>query len=144
MKKFTKTIIVLFLLCIMTLNGVTAYANESQTNNTLTATPRFSNLAYASFNFIATDSEGAAIVKYTGNNAFSHVSVHIKVEKRFLLAFWNDVDEWSVSSTNSNTTLTHVFALNGNGTYRATFTLDVMATDGTVETVSDVITTKTN
>jgi hypothetical protein len=59
-----------------------------------------------------------------------------------LLAFWNDVDEWSTSSSTAYATLSYTFALDGKGTYRATFTLDVTGNDGTVETVTDSITIK--
>lgn len=144
MKNSTKAIIVLFLICIIPFNAVTAFASEAEISNGLSVTPRLANLAYSTFDFVATSSEGTATIIYAGSGSFSHISVHVKVEKRFLLAFWNDVDEWSTTSTSSTATLSHVFALDGNGTYRATLTLEVTGTNGTVETATDTITYKTN
>lgn len=144
MKNITKAIIVLFLICIIPLNAVTAFASESEVSNGFSVTPRLTNLTNSVFNFVAAEDSGTATITYIGSGSFSRASVHVKVEKRFLLAFWNDVDEWSTTSTSSTATLSHVFALNGSGTYRATFTLEVTGTNGTVETVTDTITYKTN
>ena len=144
MKKIAKSLIILLLLCVMPFNAVTAFASESEDSAGFAITPRMSNLAYSYSTFDIINNEGYATILFEGTNNFSYATVHVKVEKRFLLAFWNDVDEWSTSSSASYGTLTHTFALDGKGTYRATFTLDVTGNDGTVDTITDTITVKTN
>lgn len=70
------------------------------------------------------------------------MEVTVKLQKKFLLLFWTDVDEWSSSSTENYGDFYHVFELNGTGTYKATFTLTITGTDGTVDTVTKEIESK--
>lgn len=138
MKKFTKLLIVLFLLCALPLNAITAFASETEA----TVSPRIAHISSSTFDFPIVGNEGYATIQYIGNDTFAYATVRVKVEKRFLLAFWNDVDEWSTTSTSQSAALTHVFALNGSGTYRATFTLEVTGTNGATEVITDTITQK--
>jgi hypothetical protein len=64
----------------------------------------------------------------------------VKVEKRFLLVFWNEVGTWSSTSTELYGYFSHVMPLNGSGTYRATFTLEVLGKDGTLDVITDTLT----
>ena len=142
MKKITKTTLVLLLSLIICMTSMPISANGAQTNEDSGIMPCFSHMNDARFSFSATSNGGYALVTYSGYDSFVRADVTIKVEKRFLLAFWNDVDEWTVSSTNPNAILEHTFTLNGSGTYRATFTLNVVGNNGTVDTITDSIQSK--
>ena len=63
----------------------------------------------------------------------------VKVQKRFLLVFWNDVSEWSASSTDIDGYFVNTLPLNGSGTYRANITLTITGSNGTVDTITDTI-----
>ena len=140
MKRIAKTLIIMLLVLTMPLGTVTALAAENESK----ITPRIAHLYESRFMFDFYDNQGHATVKYQGEDTFVSASIHVKVEKRFLLAFWNDIDEWSTTSTNPRDVIEHYFTLNGNGTYRATFTLEVTGSDGTVEVITDTITDKLN
>ena len=137
MKKIAKTIFILSLTLIMCLTSITTSASEQTT-----VSPRLSNIANYSFAFSASSNGGSFYSNYIGYDNFSRASITVKVEKRFLLAFWNDIGEWSSSSTNQSGSFSHVFALNGSGTYRATITLTVTGANGAVDTITDTITSK--
>ena len=138
MKKITKAIIVLLLLCAIPFNAITAFAVETKS----TVSPRLAHITYSAFDFSITGNEGYSTVQYMGSDSFVYATVCVKIEKRFLLAFWNDVDEWSTTSTLQSATLGHIFVLSSSGTYRATLTLEVTGTNGATEVITDVITVK--
>lgn len=135
MKKVTKTFLILSLTLIMCLTSITASAGE-QTG----ITPRLSHIEDSRFSFTVSSSGGSLSARYVGLDSFARANINVKVEKRVLLAFWNDIGEWSSSSTNVNGNFSHVFALNGKGTYRATITLTVTGTNGTTDTITETIT----
>ena len=133
MKKITKTLIAIFLIAIMSMTNVTAFASSESPS------PRLSHMENGSFSFSATANGGYVDVTYYGYDSFVRADLSVKIEKRFLLVFWNDVSEWSASSTAMNGIFYNTLPLNGSGTYRASFTLLVTGNDGTVDTITDVI-----
>ena len=133
MKKITKTLIAIFLIAIIGMNSVTAFASTEGPS------PRLSHMSDGSFTFSATDDGGYIDVTYYGYDSFVRADLTVKVEKRFLLVFWNDIGEWSASSTEIDGHFFHVITLNGSGKYRATFTLLITGNDGTVDTIEQVI-----
>ena len=136
MRKITKTLVAILLIAIMGMTNIVAFAsNESPS-------PRLSHMSGGSFTFSATANGGYADVTYYGYDSFVRADLTVKVEKRFLLVFWNEVGEWSASSTELNGDFFHTFTLDGSGTYRATFTLLITGNDGTVDTITDVIESK--
>lgn len=138
MNKITKTLLVACLALIMCFTSmpVTAFASENNTQSTIT--PRWSHLSDVTFSFAATSTGGHVNVSYAGYpDTFSKVDIHVKLQKKFLLVFWTDVDEWSMSSTEIDENYYHCFALNGTGTYKATLTFTATGTDGTVDTFTE-------
>ena len=144
MKKITKAILIILLSIIMSATSILpAFASEEVSYNTSGGiSPRLSHTATSNFSFYASENGAEAYVSYDGLSSFARADITIKVEKRFLLAFWNDIGEWSASSTDVNGDFYHVFQLNGRGTYRATFTLTITGTDGTVDTLTEEIKSK--
>ena len=131
MKKITKTLIAFFLIAIMGMTSITAFASSESPS------PRLSHMSNGSFSFSATAEGGYIDVTYYGYDSFVRADLTVKIEKRFLFVFWNDVCEWSGSSTKLNGEFYNAspLPLDGSGTYRATFTLIITGNDGTVDTI---------
>ncbi len=140
MKKTIKSIILILMSILMCLTSIPVCAAESENQ----VMPRLSHIGGASFSFDATSSVGYIYANYTGYSpSFVSAKLTVKVEKRFLFAFWNDVGTWTSTSTDLDGIFYHEMSLNGSGTYRATFTLEVTGTDGTVDVITDTIENKT-
>lgn len=133
MKKITKTLIAIFLIAILSMTNLTAFASDEGPS------PRLSHTDSGSFSFSATANGGYVDVTYYGYDSFVRAALTVKIEKCFLFFFWNEVGEWSASSTDMEGHFYHTIPLDGSGTYRATFTLKVTGNDGTVDTITDVI-----
>lgn len=133
MRKITKTLIGIMLIVVLSMTSITSFASEQGIS------PRLSHTEGANFSFAATANGGYIDVTYYGYDSFVRADLTVKVEKNFLLFWWNEVDTWSTSSTEPEDMFSHTFALDGSGKYRATFTLKVTGNDGTVDTITDVI-----
>ena len=133
MKKITKTLIAILLIAVMSMTNVVAFATEGTIN------PRLSHTSNGGFSFAARDNVGYIGVTYYGYDSFVRADLNVKVQKRFLLVFWNDVYEWNASSTELNGAFVHEFDIEKSGMYRAQFTLLVTGNDGTVDTVTSTI-----
>lgn len=139
MKRIAKTTLALLLALVMSMTSITASANESQPNYNEGIMPCLEHITNAEFSFTAISDGGHVSVSYDGSDSFVRANVSVKVEKRFLLVFWNDIGEWSASSTDLYGVFYHLFALDGSGTYRATITLTITGSDGNVDTITDEI-----
>ena len=137
MKKTLKTTMLVMLSLLMCLTSIPVCAAESENQ----IMPRLSHMDSAAFSFDATSSVGYIAATYTGYDAsFVSAKLTVKVEKRFLLVFWNEVDTWTSTSTDIFGRFYYEMPLDGKGTYyRATFTLEVTGTDGTVDVITDTI-----
>ena len=136
MKKITKTLVAILLIAVLSMVSVTAFAADEGVS------PRLSHMSDGSFSFSATKDGGYICVTYYGYDSFVSAHLNVKIEKRSLLVFWNDVGEWNASSNDINGYFSHEFSLNGSGVYRATFTLTITGNDGTTDVVTDVIKSK--
>ena len=88
MKKITKTLVAIFLIAIMSMSSVVAFASNEGIS------PRLSHAGGAKLYFTATSSGGHINVTYDGYDSFVRADLTVKVQKRFLWAFWNNVGEW--------------------------------------------------
>lgn len=140
MKKIVKTLMLISLAMIMCLTSMPIYASEAEG----TISPRLTHTNGASYSFDATSSIGYIYANYTGvDTTFVSAKLTVKVEKQFLFFFWSEVGTWTSTSTEVFGSFYHEMALTGSGTYRATFTLEVTGSDGTVEVLDTVIESKT-
>ena len=130
MKKITKTLVAIILIAILSMTNVMAFATDEGIS------PRLSHMEDGGFSFAARDNVGYIGVTYYGYDSFVRADLNVKIQKRFLLVFWNDVYEWNASSTELNGAFVHEFDIEKSGTYRALFTLLVTGNDGTVDTVT--------
>lgn len=133
MRKITKTLIAIFLIAIMSMTNIIAFASDEGPS------PRLSHMSGGSFTFIATSDGGYVDVTYHGYDSFVRADLTVKIEKSFLFFWWTEVTTWSASSTQIDDVFYTTLPLDGSGTYRATFTLLITGNDGTVDTVTDVI-----
>ena len=129
MKKITKTLIAVLLISVMSMTHVVAFAADEGIS------PRLSHTENGGFSFAAYDNIGHMDVTYYGYDSFVRADLNVKIQKRFLLVFWNDVYEWNASSNTLNGHFYHEFNIEKSGTYRANFTLTVTGNDGTVDTI---------
>ena len=135
MKKISKKFLLVLLSILMLLTSIPVYA-ESEYQ----VMPRYANTNSSKFDFVASSSGAYANVSYTGNSStFSYARLTVKVEKSFLWVFWSTVDEWTATSSDVMGSFYHVFSVSGSGNYRATFTLEVYGTNGSVDTLTETI-----
>ena len=142
MKKIAKGLIATFLIAIMCMTNVTAFASNEQTNAMEAIAPRLSHMEEGAFSFAATANGGYIDVTYYGYDSFVRADLTVKIERRYLWVIWTEIDTWSASSTEIEGDFVHTFELTGSATYRATFTLLITGNDGTVDTITDVIESK--
>lgn len=133
MKKITKTLVAILLIAVMSMANVVAFAADEGIS------PRLSHTENGGFSFAATNNVGYIGVTYYGYDSFVRADLNVKVQKRFLLVFWNDVYEWNASSTELNGEFYHEFDIDKSGMYRAKFTLTVTGNDGTQDVITDTI-----
>lgn len=133
MKKITKTLIAVLLIAVMSMTNIVAFATDEGPS------PRLSHTSDGGFSFAAVDNVGYIGVTYYGYDSFVRADLNVKIQKRFLLVFWNDVAEWNASSTEIEGNFDHEFDLDGSGMYRAKFTLTVTGNDGTQDVITDTI-----
>ena len=129
MRKITKTLVAILLIAVLSMTSITSFASDEG------IAPRLSHANNANFSFSATANGGYIDVTYLGYDSFVRADLTVKIEKRFLLFFWTEVDTWSISSTKVDDMFSHTFSLTGSGTYRASFTLTITGNDGTVDTI---------
>ena len=136
MRKITKTLFITLLTLVMCFNAMSGNASAAAIE------PRLSHVKKMDFAFTASEAGGQLEIYTVAYDSFERMDVNVKLQKRFLLVFWSDVDEWNASSTNPKAILTHVFTLNGTGTYKATLTATVTGSDGTVDIITETIESK--
>ena len=133
MRKITKSLVAILLIAVLSMANVTAFATDERIS------PRLSHMEDGGFSFAATNNVGYIGVTYYGYDSFVRADLNVKVQKRFLLVFWNDVYEWNASSTEIEGYFYHEFDIEKSGMYRAQFTLLITGNDGTVDTVTSTI-----
>ena len=133
MKKIKNVLVAILLIAIMSMTSVTAFAEEGGIE------PRLSHTDSGTFSFVALNNKGYIDVTYYGYDSFVRADLNVKVQKRFLLVFWNDIYEWNASSIEIDGDFYHEFDIEKSGMYMANFTLTVTGSDGTVDTVTSSI-----
>ena len=136
MRKITKALVAILLIAVISMTSVTAFAANEGVN------PRLSHVLENGFAFLAKDNIGYIDTLYCGYPSFARADLNVKVQKRSLLVFWNDVAEWNASSTEIDGYFYHEMTLNGSGMYRATFTLTITGNDGTTDIIQETIKSK--
>ena len=129
--KTPMAILMAFAMCLSTFLLPIGAANA-------TPSPRLSNLFSANFAFLADEDGGEATVSYEGyEHKFVKAVITFKLQKKYMLFFWEDLDEWTGSSTELYGHFVHVFPLDGKGTYRVNMSLAVVGNDGSADVIED-------
>ena len=86
------------------------------------------------------------LVDYFAKSAvFTEAKLTVKIQKRFLAFFWNTVDigepnnEWVAYSTDVDGRFYNYFPVDGKGTYRAIFTVEISGTSGETDIIEETI-----
>lgn len=142
-KRILTLVLILSMLFVMGIGGFTVSAAENEKN----VTPRFTNCNYCNFIFQVLDpGEAHVSVRYSAKaDVFTQAKLTVKIQKKFLGLFWTTVDigttndEWVAYSTDINGQFYNYFNVDGTGTYRAVFCVEMYGTSGVVDTIEDTI-----
>ncbi len=100
--------------------------------------PCFNNVATTNSNFVITDDGLAVIaVSYIGYSGITTgATITVKLQKRTLWLFWNDVDEWTDTSSSYRGTFEHTKSV-GKGTYRVQIEYRINGTGGAADVLTE-------
>ena len=147
MKKNVKKMMCMIFALILAFSCTLPVAAQESSNNEIPVAPRLSHCSRCVTTF-AVDDPGVATVavRYSGYQAtFVEAKVTIQIQKKFLGLFWKTVDigytnnEWIAYSNELSGSFHNTFSIDGTGTYRAKFKIEIRGTDGTVDVIEDVI-----
>ncbi len=146
------TMMVVFTMLLSTNSMVYAtenldYSPYTAIAQTSEAIPRWTNCNQCSFVFNVLDPGEAHInVSYVAESSvFVQAKSTVKIQKKFWGLFWTTVDigttndEWIEYCTDVYGDLYNYFPVDGTGTYRAVFKLEITGTDGSVDVIEDTI-----
>ena len=144
MRKIFKSFLTLLVATAIFVSGIVAVSASGGSSQIV---PRWNVAQQNNFTFIVSDTNKATVrVTYTADSAtFQKANLTVKIEKRFLLVFWNEVDigytnnEWKASSTSPTGNFYNVFTVNGKGTYRAKITLEIIGNNGQKDVIEETL-----
>ena len=104
--------------------------------------PYYTNTDRCFADFEIINDVATVVVYYYGDaSEFTKAEISVKIQKRFLLVIWNDVDigyadnEWTATSYDLNGSFYKEFPISKTGYYRALITVKVYGTSGEVDTI---------
>ena len=140
--------ILTFILCITlficgNIGGLNILATDTESG----ITPRFTNTNQCDFTFqVLAPGEAHVAVGYNAkSDVFTGAKLTVKIQKKFLLLFWNTVDigepnnEWVAYSDDTDGNFYNYFPVDGKGTYRAVFTVEISGTSGETDIIEETI-----
>ena len=145
-KNIKKLVCMMFALMLAFSCTIPAVAQETVTGDTAVM-PRLSHCSLCVTTFSVDDPGVATVaVRYNGYQAtFVEAKVTIQIQKKFLGLFWKTVDigyannEWIAYSNDLSGSFHNTFSIDGTGTYRAKFKVEIRGSDGTVDVIEDTI-----
>lgn len=139
MKKTSKLLLSVFLSCVLLcVSLLPAYATNEGVSTYLT------NCSNSTMSFTVADGEANFYVSYVGRAAsFTQAKLTVQIQKKFLGLFWRDAaDEWVSYNTDLNGYFYDYIPVDGTGTYRAVFKLEVFGSTGVTDVIEDTIDVK--
>ena len=136
MKKMTRVgLTVVLALVVLWTSVVPSFAADGSVSTCLV------NCNDVTMSFGVADGEASFYVSYTGKSAtFTQAKLTVQIQKKFLGLFWRDVaDEWVGYNTELISEFYDNIPVDGHGTYRAVFTLDIHGNTGRVDVIEDTI-----
>ena len=128
MKKTFQTLLTALLTLIILCTGVLpAFATDEGVSTYMT------NCVTSSMSFTVVDGNASFYVSYAAREApFSHAKLTVQIQKKFLGLFWKDAaDEWIAYRLEPEDFFAATILVDGSGTYRAIFKLEVVGTTDT-------------
>lgn len=148
MRKILKSVIIAILtISVLATSNIVVWADEG-TNNQISPYLINCDRCVFSFNVVDPGKAQVSIVYTAKRDVFSEAIVSVKIQKRFLGIFWKTVDiglpnnEWIDTSTDVNGVFYNSFDVDGTGTYRAIFTVEIIGIDGSADLIEDTIEAK--
>ena len=134
MKKIIVFILTLVLLLNTFLISVSASTGTALADTSVT--PRWTNCVTCDTSFGVANGVAECFIDYFADESlFTHAVLKVTVEKRFLLVFWKDVGEWSVTSYEHSAYYFANIPVDGSGKYRCHFYLEFYGNTGEVDVV---------
>ena len=134
MKKTLVFILTLVLLMNTLLISVSASGDTLSASNG--PTPRWTNCDMCTTSFgVANDIAEVLVDYYAYEETFTYAKLKVTVQKRYLLAFWRDVDVWTKTSYENSAYYVAQIPVDGEGMYRAKFYLEFYGVTGAVDVV---------
>ena len=133
-----KKLFIVFLILIITFNctQTVTFAEEN-----VGASARSNNVSDTYTNFTITNGVANVYVNYSGFEGITtNARITIKIQKRFLFFFWQDVDgaEWVDISNEVYYSNSHSISVKS-GTYRAQIEYVIYGTGGVADTITETI-----
>lgn len=136
MKKVCRSWLSVFLVVVMLcLFSVSAFATDGGMSARLT------NCITTSMSFGVANGYASFFVSYTGREAtFTQAKLTVQIQKKFLGLFWRDAaDEWVGYNSQLISEMYDDIPIDGTGTYRAVFKLEVFGSTGVTDVIEDTI-----
>ena len=122
--------------------SVTAYADFDKPEDEIIIS-EYNNVNEMRARLDITNGNANVIIFYQGYDGITEgATITTKIQKRFLLVFWTDVDigmpnnEWVDQSTATSYSNSHSVALSSTGTYRAIVSFTVYGSGGSPDTAT--------
>ena len=129
MKRFVSIMLVL---CVFM---TPVYASAQTTESEIM--PRWAVMTNVTNRFYISGTGTATVTAnyIASTDSLQSIRIETKIQKRFLLVLWNDVDggQWTDSFTTTIGSFTHTLQLSKTGTYRAVFSVYAVGADGSVD-----------
>lgn len=139
MNSFLKKAMLIAFACVFMISGALHATAIDESSEIM---PYYANARGCVADFDVESGYANVSVRYNGvPSAFIKAEISVKIQKRYLLVFWNDVDigytnnEWTASSTALNGVFSKSFSVNNTGYYRALITVKIYGTSGEVDTI---------
>ena len=133
MNSFLKKAMLIAFACVFMISGALHAIAIDESSEIM---PYYVNVGGCDADFFVQNGFASVDVMYEGHpSKFTKAEIAVKIQKRFLLVIWNDVGEWTATSTNLNGNFSKSFAVNSTGYYRALITVKIYGTSGEVDTI---------
>lgn len=133
-----KKILVLALTLVLLMNTllVSAGAAAPEAQAATGVTPRWTNCTSINTNIgIANNVAEIFIDYYSKPPHFTYAVLEVTVQKRFLLVFWKDMGDWSLTTYEKDAYYFAEIPVDGKGKYRANFHFEFYGDTGEVDVV---------
>ena len=142
-KRILTLVLILSMLFVMGIGTFTVSAAENEG----TVTPRFTNCDQCNFIFRVLDPGEAhiSVTYYARPDVFTEAKLTVKIQKKVLGVFWQTLtingssDEWWAYSYATIDQFYKYFPVDGKGTYRAIFCVEISGTSGVVDVIESTI-----